>query len=81
MIYLNDINSKPFTYDDLVDFVISKGINRKRSYIFLAAVGVKSINARQLTSNFEYKPVKLPINEIGQVLKNTDQIPLVVFKH
>lgn len=57
MQYINDPKLQPYMlYDDVVRFVINHGIEPKRAYIFLAALGVKSDNARIL-EGMSYLPV------------------------
>lgn len=46
MLYINDRNQPHFTYDEIVDKAIQAGVDPKRAYIFLAALGVRGASAR-----------------------------------
>lgn len=51
MLYINDPKSPYKTYDEVVDFAIKNGIEPKRVYIYLAALGVKGTLTRVLSSD------------------------------
>lgn len=51
MLYINN-RDKPFVlYDDAVDMVIANGVDAKRAYIFLAALGVRGVFGRVINES------------------------------
>ena len=64
MRYINDPNVKPILYTDLVKHVIKSGVQAQRAYIYLASLGVKGEQTRQLMSDQTTysKPRKLAVN-------------------
>jgi hypothetical protein len=63
MLYINDPRQKYKTYDEVVEEAVSNGVPAKRAYIYLAAMGVKSVPVRVLSSDgADYlPPVKMAI--------------------
>lgn len=69
MIYINDPNQPYKTYDELVTIATNNGVDRKRVYIYLAALGVKSAPAKVVASDSaDYlEPIKIAVKN-GQVV-------------
>lgn len=63
MHYINDANTQAKTYQELMDVAINNGVEPKRVYIYLAALGVKSGSARVMypDQNNYGEPVKMAI--------------------
>jgi len=70
MNYINDPNIKPIHYRDLVNAVIKSGVQPQRAYIYLASLGIKSAETRQILSDgITYgKSLKLAVNDDGGVI-------------
>lgn len=65
MLYINSpgLKDKAISYDDLVELTIQSGIDRKRSYMYLAGLGVRGEPTRVFndqTNNYD-KPVKMAV--------------------
>lgn len=71
MIYINEPNNDYKTYDEVVEAAVGGGVDRKRVYIYLAALGVKSVSARIISGDgVDYlEPVKLAIKNKQLVTK------------
>jgi hypothetical protein len=57
-------------YRDLVDMAIKSGVQPQRAYIYLASLGIKGEQTRQLLSDeTSYgRPQKLAVNDNGQFI-------------
>ena len=51
MLYINDPKQLFKTYDEAVDAAVANGVERKRAYVYLAALGVKSAMARVMSAD------------------------------
>ena len=63
MIYINDSKQKYQTYDDVVAFAVKNGVDPKRAYIYLAALGVKGANGRVMAGLDYSSAVKLAVKD------------------
>ncbi len=65
MLYINDSKQPHYLYSDVVDLVVKSGIDPKRAYIFLAALGVKGVLARiQSPTSLDYlAPAKVAVKD------------------
>lgn len=70
MLYINDPKQKYVTYDDAINIAVQNGVEPKRAYIYLAALGVKSAMARVMSSDFNnYLPaIKIAVTGNGYAI-------------
>lgn len=65
MLYINDPKEPYKTYDEVVGFAIKNGVEPKRVYIYLAALGVRGAKGRVMSeSGLDYSPaIKLAVKD------------------
>lgn len=69
MLYINDPKKTFKTYDEVVAFAIGHGVEPKRVYIYLAALGVKSAWLRAIDeSGVDYLPAVKAAIKGGEVV-------------
>lgn len=61
MLYINDPESPAKTYQEVMDAAIANGVEPKRVYIYLAAMGVRGGMARFLGRTNYSEPVKMAV--------------------
>lgn len=58
MLYINNPKLSYVTYDEAVAAAINNGVNPKTAYLYLMALGVKGVKARQISDDFaNYAPI------------------------
>lgn len=76
MLYVNKLETKAKikTYDELVDLVVSSGVEPKRAYIYLAGLGVHGELARLISdSEVDYeRPVKVGVTADGHFVTKAE---------
>lgn len=73
MLYINDPKQTYKTYDEVMQFVISNGVEAKRVYIYLASLGVKSGLVRAISADgVDYLPSVKAAVKGNQVITKLD---------
>lgn len=69
MLYINNNEQTYKTYDEAVEIAVGNGVDRKRAYVYLMALGVKSAMARVLSSDGQsYLPAEKVAVKDGKVV-------------
>lgn len=70
MLYINDPQAKPVHYQDAVNMAVKSGVQPQRAYIYLASLGIKGEQTRQILSDGTTygKPQKIAVDDSGNFL-------------